>query len=140
MDKRKRILIVDDHPILREELRSLLSSHQDFSVVGWAEDGLEAIEFVGKLQTDLVLMDLSMPRMNGLDATRNIKKKWPKTKILVFTVYKSYDTAAIKAGADGYILKDISRNELIQSIENIFSENQISSTSIHYPQNRSMAE
>ncbi|MGC1401386.1 MAG: response regulator transcription factor [Thermodesulfobacteriota bacterium] len=124
MDKKKSILIVDDYPILREELQSLLSTHQDFCVLGGAEDGLEAIEFVGKLQPDLVLMDISMPRMNGLDATRNIKKKWPETKILVFTVYHSYDTAAIKAGADGYILKDASRNELIQSIENIFPENQ----------------
>ncbi len=97
--------------------------------MGGAEDGREAIESVGKLQPDLVLMDISMPRMNGLDATRNIKKKWPKTKILVFTIYQSYGTVAIKAGADGYILKDTSSDELIQYIENIFPEKQVSSTS-----------
>ncbi len=125
MDKKKRILIVDDYPIFRNGLRSLLSFHQDFDIVGEAGDGQEAIEFVEKLQPDLVLMDLSMPRMNGLDATRKIKRKWPKTKILMFTVYHSYDKAAIKAGADGYILKDTSSNELIQSIENIFSEKQV---------------
>jgi DNA-binding NarL/FixJ family response regulator len=87
--------------------------------VGGAEDGLEAIEFVEKLQPDLVLMDLSMPRMNGLDATRNIKKKWPGTKILAFTVHKIPEilTAILKAGADGYLLKDSSRTELIQSIQ-----------------------
>jgi DNA-binding NarL/FixJ family response regulator len=132
MDKKKRILIVDDYPILREELRSLLSSHQDFEIVGGAEDGLEAIEFVEKLQPDLVLMDLSMPRMNGLDATRKIKRKWPETKILFFTVYHSYDKAAINAGADGYLLKDTSSNELIQSIENIFPEKQVHDPLFNY--------
>ena len=125
MDKKKSILIVDDYPIFRNGLRSLLSLHHDFDIVGEAGDGLEAIEFVEKLQPDLVLMDLSMPRMNGLDATRKIKRKWPKTKILIFTVYHSYDKAAIKAGADGYISKDTSSNELIQSIENIFTEKQV---------------
>ena len=132
MDKKKRILIVDDYPILREELRSLLSSHQDFEIVGGAEDGQEAIEFVGKLEPDLVLMDISMPRMNGLDAIRNIKKKWPKTKILVLSVYHSYDTAALNAGADGYILKDASSNELIQSIENIFPGKQVHNPLFNY--------
>ncbi len=129
MDEKKSILIVDDSPMLREELQSLLSCQQDFSVVGSAADGLEAIELVGKLQPDLVLMDISMPRMNGLDATWDIKKKWPMTKILVYTNFHSYDKAAIKAGADGYILKDTSSNKLIESIEYIFSHMQTSSIS-----------
>jgi DNA-binding NarL/FixJ family response regulator len=100
MEKKKRILIVDDYPIFREVLRSLLSSHQDFDIVGEAGDGLEAIELVSELHPDLVLMDISMPRMDGITATREIKKKWPGTKILIFTVHNTteYLTAALKAG------------------------------------------
>lgn len=126
MDKRKRILIVDDHPALRRGLRSLLSPIAIFDIVGEAADGIEAINFVGKLLPDLVLMDLSMPRMGGIAATREIKKKWPRTKILAFTVHKipEYLAATITAGADGYILKDSSRDELIQSIKDILDEKQ----------------
>jgi DNA-binding NarL/FixJ family response regulator len=121
MDKKIRILIVDNNPILREGLKSVLSPIPIFDIVGEAGDGLEAIEFVEKLQPDLILMDLSMPRMNGLDATRKIKRKWPGTKILAFTVHKIPEilTAILKAGADGYLLKDSSRTELIQSIQDI---------------------
>lgn len=127
MDKPQRILIVDDNPDLREGLRFLLSSHQEFNVVGEAGDGLEAVDSVDRLLPDLVLMDLSMPRMNGIEATREIKTKRPETKILAFTVHKTpeYITATLKAGADGYILKDTPRAELIQSIKNIFSGKQI---------------
>jgi DNA-binding NarL/FixJ family response regulator len=126
MDKKKRILIVDDHPALREGLRSILSLCSVFDIVGEAADGLEAIHCVERLLPDLVVMDLSMPRMDGLDATREIKKKWPGTKILAFTVHKTpeYLTAALKAGADGYLLKDSSRAELIQLIKDILDEKQ----------------
>jgi DNA-binding NarL/FixJ family response regulator len=123
MAKMRRILIVDDNINLREGLRSLFSSQLRFEIVGEAKNGLEAIQFVNQFLPDLVLMDLTMPLMNGIEATREIKKKWPKTKILAFTVHKTpeYVTAALKAGADGYILKDAPRAELIQSIENFFS-------------------
>lgn len=122
----KRILIVDDHPILREGLRSLLSSQHDFDIVGEAGDGQEAIESVAKLHPDLVLMDISMPRMDGIAATRKIKGKWPGTKILAFTVYNTpeYIAAALEAGADGYILKDTPRDNLISSIANILKRKQ----------------
>ena len=87
---------------------------------------MEAIELVGELHPDLVLMDISMPRMNGIDAIREIKKESPGTKILAFTVHKIPDilTAILKAGADGYLLKDSSRTELIQSIQDILDGKQ----------------
>ena len=127
MEKNKRILIVDDHPALREGLRCLLASHQDFDIVGEAGDGLEAIDSVKKFHPDLILMDISMPKMDGIAATREIKKQWPKTKVLAFTVHKTpeYVSATLKAGADGYILKDSSRHELIASIENVLEGKQV---------------
>jgi DNA-binding NarL/FixJ family response regulator len=123
----KRILIVDDHPTLREVLRSLLSSQDGFDIVGEAGDGLEAVALVDKLRPDLVLMDISMPRMDGIAATREIKGKRPETKILIFSVYKTpeYLKAALEAGADGYILKDSPRTKLILSIKNILAGNQV---------------
>ena len=123
----KRILIVDDHPTLREGLRSLLSSQDVFDIVGEAGDGLEAVALVDKLHPDLVLMDISMPRMDGIAATREIKGKRPETKILIFSVYKTpeYLKAALEAGADGYILKDSPRTKLILSIKNILDGNQV---------------
>jgi two-component system response regulator NreC len=126
MDKKNRILIADDNPVLREELKSVLSPIPILDIVGEAADGLEAINLVEGLHPDLVLMDLSMPRMGGIDATREIKKKWPVTKILVFTIHNSteYQTAALEAGANGYILKDSSRAELIQSIMDILDGKQ----------------
>ena len=89
MDNKKRTLIVDDYPFVREGLRSLLSSHQDFDIVGEAGDGLEAIELVSELHPDLVLMDMSMPRMDGMTAIREIKKRWPETLVMAFTIHKS---------------------------------------------------
>ncbi|MGC1403552.1 MAG: response regulator transcription factor [Thermodesulfobacteriota bacterium] len=123
----KRILIVDDHPTLREGLRSLLSSQDVFDIVGEAGDGLEAVALVDKLRPDLVLMDISMPRMDGIAATREIKGKRPETKILIFSVYMTpeYLKAALEAGADGYILKDSPRTKLILSIKNILAGNQV---------------
>jgi CheY-like chemotaxis protein len=126
MDNKIRILIVDDNPILREGLKSVLSHSPIFDIVGEAADGLEAIDSVKKFHPDLVLMDLSMPRMDGIAATKEIKKQWPETKILAFTVHNTpeYLTATLKAGADGYLLKDSSRDELIQSIKDILDEKQ----------------
>ena len=118
---RRRIVIAEDYTILREGLRSLLSSHPEFEIVGEAEDGQEAIRSVEKLKPDLALMDLSMPRMNGMDAIKEIKKRSPQTKVLVLTVHKTeeYIHAALQAGADGYILKDSTHAELGLAIKNI---------------------
>ncbi len=123
MGERKKIVIAEDHTILREGLRMLLSSNPDFEVVGEAQDGLEAIRSVETCKPDLVLMDLSMPRMNGVGAIQEIKKQSPSTKILVLTVHKTeeYILTTLKAGADGYVLKDATHGELMLAIENIFS-------------------
>jgi len=118
MGKRRRILIAEDHTILREGLRSLLEGSGDFEVVGEASDGREAIRRCQDLDPDALLMDLSMPRMNGLDAIREIKKRSAETKVIVLTVHKTeeYILSALQAGADAYVLKDASKAELLMAV------------------------
>jgi len=113
-----RIVVAEDHTILREGVRSLLSSNPDLEVVGEAADGREAIECAGRLRPDLILTDLSMPRMNGVDAVREIKRCSPETKVLVLTVHKTeeYILATLQAGADGYLLKDSTYAELLMAV------------------------
>jgi len=123
MGSKYRIVIAEDHTILREGLRSLLTSGSEFEVVGEAEDGREAIRCVEKLKPDLILTDLSMPRMNGMEAIREIKKRSPETKILVLTVHKTeeYILATVRAGADGYLLKDSTHAELLMAVKHVLS-------------------
>jgi DNA-binding NarL/FixJ family response regulator len=120
---RYRIVIAEDHTILREGLRALLSSNPDFEIVGEAQDGREAIRCVEKLKPHLILTDLSMPRMNGMDAIREIRRKSPETKILVLTVHKTeeYILATLQAGADGYLLKDSTHAELLAAVRHVLS-------------------
>ncbi len=127
MYKVHRILIVDDSPAFREGLRSILSHFLAFDIVGEAADGVEALNSVERFHPDLVLMDLSMPRMDGIAATREIKKQWPGTKVLVFSVHKTpeYLIAALKAGASWCLSKDSPRAVLIQSIDAILAGNQV---------------
>src|SRR5512139_1921928 len=121
MGEKQRIVIAEDHTILREGLRALLSSDPELEIAGEAEDGQEAIRCVEKLKPTLVLMDLSMPRMNGMDAIREIKKRAPDTKVLVLTVHKTdeYIVATLQAGADGYVLKDSTNVELRMAIKTV---------------------
>jgi len=123
MSNKHKIIIAEDHTILREGLRALLSSNPELEIVGDAKDGQEAIRSVEKLKPNLVLMDLSMPRMNGLDAIREIKKRSPETKILVLTVHKTeeYIQATLQSGADGYVLKDSTHEELGMAIKSVLS-------------------
>ena len=125
-DSKARILIVDDNPILREGLKSLLLQSPNFDIVGEAANGFEAIDAVRQNHPDLVLMDLSMPGMDGIAATKEIKKQWPETKILIFTIHKSseYLAATLNAGADGYVTKDLSQVEFIQSLQGILDGRQ----------------
>jgi two-component system, NarL family, response regulator NreC len=121
--EKQRIVIAEDYTILREGLRAMIASYPDFDVVGEAGDGHEAVQSVEKLKPHLVLMDLSMPRMNGMDAIREIRRRAPETKIVVLTVHKTeeYIIATLKAGADGYVLKDATRDELIMAVRNVIS-------------------
>ncbi|MGQ9777630.1 MAG: response regulator [Thermodesulfobacteriota bacterium] len=121
MNTKSKIVLAEDHTILREGLKSLLSSSQDFEVIGEASDGREAIQGVEKLKPDLILIDLSMPRMNGMEAIREIRRLSKEVKIIVLTVHKSeeYILATFKAGADGYVLKDSTHEELLIAIKSV---------------------
>jgi len=121
MDKKVRMVLAEDHTILREGLRALLSADPKFVIVGEAADGREAVRCVEKLGPDLVMMDLSMPRMTGMDAIREIKKRNAETKIIALTVHKTeeYLRTTLQAGADAYVLKDATREELLLAIENV---------------------
>jgi DNA-binding NarL/FixJ family response regulator len=121
MAKRYRIVLAEDHTILREGLRFLLSAEADLEVVGEAADGREAVQRSDELSPDVILMDLSMPRTNGLEAIREIKGRQPETKIIALTVHNTeeYVLAALEAGADGYVLKDATHAELLLAIRNV---------------------
>jgi DNA-binding NarL/FixJ family response regulator len=116
-----RVLIADDHVITRTGLRALLAAREDFEVVGEAQDGAEAIALAGSLEPDVVLMDIRMPGMNGIEATRAIHRARPHIGILVLTVFED-DTLvfpAIRAGARGYLLKDTEQDELLRAIRTV---------------------
>jgi DNA-binding NarL/FixJ family response regulator len=113
-----RILLVDDHVVLREGMRSLLEEEKDLEVVGEASDGLEAIKRTAELQPDVILMDIVMPKVNGVEATREIRKANPAAHVLVLTAYSdiSYILGLLEAGACGYVLKNARRTEIVGAI------------------------
>jgi DNA-binding NarL/FixJ family response regulator len=121
LKKNFNIVIAEDHTILREGLKALLSSQPDLRVVGEAGDGLEAIRCVQKHLPDVILLDLSMPRMTGLDAIKEIRRVNAETKIIVLTVHSSeeYILATLQAGADGYVLKDAHGTELVTALRHV---------------------
>ena len=116
MESLIRILMVDDHAIVRTGINALIEAEPDLEIAGEAINGKEAVEAFKSVKPDVVLMDLIMPQMNGIEAIKAIRKKSPKAKILVLTSFSEDDKviAAIKSGALGYILKDSSPQELIQ--------------------------
>jgi two-component system response regulator NreC len=118
MSDRIRVLIADDHTIVRSGLRLLLEAEPDIDVVGEALEGREALNLVEKHLPDVVLMDIAMPGMDGLEATRLIKDSWPQVKVLVLTMHRSdeYFFEMLKAGASGYILKGAETSDLIHAV------------------------
>jgi two-component system, NarL family, response regulator LiaR len=117
-----RILIVDDHPVVRKGLRCLLAEETDLQVVGEATTGRQAVEMVERLSPQVILMDLVMPEMSGIDAIRHINARHPEVRILVMTSFSTDEMLfpAIKAGALGYLLKDSDPDELICTIHQVY--------------------
>lgn len=116
-----RVLIADDHHVVRRGLLFFLKTQKDIEVIGEAKNGLEAVQLVESLQPDIVLMDLVMPELDGIQATKRIKAEWPHVKVLMLTSFSDKDHVmpAMEAGASGYQLKDIEPDDLVESIRQI---------------------
>jgi two-component system, NarL family, nitrate/nitrite response regulator NarL len=119
-----KVFLVDDHHIVRSGIRSELSKNENISILGEASSGKDALEKLEKMIPDVILMDISMPEMNGLKATELIKKKMPNVKIIALTMHdnKNYVAELIRLGASGYIMKDSSPEELIKAIESVYND------------------
>ncbi|VFQ45976.1 response regulator [Desulfoluna butyratoxydans] len=113
-----KVLVAEDHTIVRKGLCALLHAETDIEVVGEAENGREAVKMVEQLGPDVVLMDITMPELNGMDATRQLKKKFPELKILILSMHTSeeYIFETLRAGASGYLVKRSATTDLIQAI------------------------
>jgi len=117
-----RILIADDHAIVRKGLKALLATEKDMTVVGEAENGVEAVEKAAALAPDVILMDIVMPELDGIEATRRVTAERPETRVLVLTSFAADDKVfpAVKAGALGYLLKDSSPEQLLEAIRQVY--------------------
>lgn len=127
-----RVLLAEDHTIVRKGLRSLLEDEADIEVIGEAENGREAVRKVGQLRPDVVVMDISMPRLNGLEATRQIKKLFPEVKVLILTMHanEEYIFQILRAGASGYVVKQAVVTELVSAIQTVYRGDSFLSPSI----------
>jgi DNA-binding NarL/FixJ family response regulator len=121
MSDRLRVLLAEDHTIVREGLRALLDAREDMLVVGEVADGQAAVEAAKRLRPDVIVMDLGLPKLNGVDATVEIKGQLPETKVLVLSMYSGaeYVRPAIRAGASGYLLKGSGLSDLIRAIQSV---------------------
>jgi DNA-binding NarL/FixJ family response regulator len=127
-----RIVLADDHPLLREALRNRLEKQLDFEIVGEANDGEELIRLVKTITPDIIILDISMPILNGLEATRQIKTDYPQIYILVLSVYNDNEhvVGMLEAGADGYLVKTVSGTEVIHAIRALVAGETVLSPSI----------
>ena len=119
--KKIKVVVADDHTILRQGIKALLDNQEEIEVVGEAKDGREAIKAIEELSPDVILMDIAMPGLNGLEATRRIKKKFPRTKVVVLTMHtnEEYIFQILNAGADGYLVKETAFQDLISAINSV---------------------
>lgn len=117
------VLLVDDHTVIRAGIKLLLERHRDWQVVGEAADGREALKAVEKLRPDVVVMDLAMPNLNGMEATRQLLSTHPKTSVVVLSMHsdEGYVLRALKAGARGYVLKDSTETDLIDAVKAVLA-------------------
>jgi len=119
------LLLVDDHPLIRRGLRTLLESDPEFKVVGEAGDGIEALQLMERLKPGMVIVDMMMPGLNGLEVIRQIKKKFPTTHAIVLSMQSAdaYVHEALKSGADGYVIKESAPNEMINAVHEVMQGN-----------------
>jgi len=127
-----KVVVADDHTILRQGIKALLDNQAGIEVIGEAKDGREALTLIERLQPDVILMDIAMPGLNGLEATRRIKKKFPKIKVLVLTMYtnEEYVFQILQAGANGYLVKETAFQDLISAITAVYRDEAFMSPSI----------
>ncbi len=118
-----KVLLADDHTLIRDGIRKILSLEPGFRVVGEAANGQEAVRLARELSPDIILMDINMPGMNGIEASQQIKKEFPRIEIIALTIHRDeeYIYELLKVGVSGYVLKDISADELIMTIRRVFS-------------------
>ncbi len=130
---RIRIVIADDHPLMRQALKMWLKKQPDFEVIAEAGDGEEAVKLVRELSPDIVIMDISMPKLNGIEATRQISRECPTVATLVLTVHSDNDTALsiLQAGAAGYLIKTASGKQVVQAVRTILGGEAVWSLPIH---------
>ncbi len=121
--KKTRLLIADDHAVVRDGIRLILRKSPEYAVVAEAQDGEMAVEYASKYKPDVVIMDISMPKVNGMEATAIIKKQNPEIKIVILTVHETeeYVFEILRAGADGYVLKSAGKNEILAAIKTAIS-------------------
>ena len=127
-----KVLVADDHPLLRRSLKNILEEQNDFQVVAEASDGEEAAKLAAELEPDVVIMDIGMPKLNGLEATRLIKASHPNIAVLVLTVYddEKYVLEILKAGAAGYLTKSVFGEEVVQAVRGIITGEVVLSPSV----------
>lgn len=127
-----RVLVVDDHEIVREGLKHIMSGHDDIAVAGEASEGAQALRKVSQDEYDLVMLDISLPDMNGLDVLGYIKKQKPTLPVLILSIHpeEKYAVRALRAGASGYLTKESARHELVQAIREVTSGGKYVSSSL----------
>lgn len=131
-NKKIRVLIADDHQVVREGLAAILNKRYDIEVFGFARDGIEAVSMARELKPDIVLMDISMPNMNGIEATHQIKKENPAIGVVILTMYEEEDYFfdLVRAGAAGFLLKDAGSSQIIEAIKAVSKGESILNPSI----------